>query len=126
MEPPPAISRSDFMLTTLAQIPNAVSTEMGPWLVNGAAFAAIVLIVLQIISYFKAKPPLHSQFADRFETDKRFDDIEAKIEKSRDDQRRQYDALMAADEHRAKELHDRINDVLRAVSRLEGKMEDRS
>jgi hypothetical protein len=84
------------------------------------------------------EPPLFKQFADRADTDQRFErltkriefintendrrfsHIEVKIEASRVENRNRFDEQNRAAEERSQKIHDRINQVLEAVSNVRG------
>lgn len=49
-------------LTTLAGlIPPSTPEGMSSWMVDGAAIAALVLLVLNIVQHFKRKPPIEAE-----------------------------------------------------------------
>jgi hypothetical protein len=93
---------------------------MGDWLMILFAVAAGVLTFLKIIDRNKPVPPLHNQFADKVETEKRFTCIEREIDVLRRDTIAGLRENNAAAEARADKIHNRINEVLGAVSELKG------
>jgi flagellar biosynthesis/type III secretory pathway M-ring protein FliF/YscJ len=56
-------------------------------------------------------PPYYRQFADRVETDERIKDLKRQINDVRQENKKQCERLLEAGEQRAKDLHDRINEI---------------
>lgn len=93
---------------TLAQIPTLTTGTIEAWLICAGI---VVLIALNTKKLFQKIPPDHQQYANRTETEKRFEIIEKKIEAVRIEQRTQYDELMRAGEQRKEEIFERINAI---------------
>lgn len=111
------------MMLFLAQTPPAGTLE---WLGAFGFLVGIIVGCLKIWDMLKPAtptPPYHTQFADRDATDRRFSDLDRRIEVLRIQEQNHYAELIAAGEARAEKIHERINDVLHAVGRLEGKIE---
>jgi Skp family chaperone for outer membrane proteins len=120
------------MIATLTDLPSPTGADLLTWL-------SCLGVILGIVVLFKkafGKEPSHPQpfvvqagtrfatheelerlradfarFQESWNTD--FAELEDKIDKT-------YRELNRDSERRAKEIHDRVNDVLKAVSRLEG------
>lgn len=72
-------------------VPASTPEGMSSWLVDGAAVAALVLLVLNIVSHFKRKPPIEAELAKllqqmreevnqlRIETNSQFCDVRHEI-----------------------------------------------
>jgi hypothetical protein len=79
-------------LTGLAQIPTTGAGEIGHFLIQGAAVAGILLMILRIVEFFKRQPPIEAElekllallraeiFQLRQENDKRLRDVHERID----------------------------------------------
>jgi hypothetical protein len=110
--------------------------QMGQWVIVFFAVAAGVASIVKIITAFKSQPPLHEQFAGKAETNSRLDDLEAKVEKIREESHEQYINLLRAGEERAGKIHSRmeshaqlveaqLRDLTAQVHRIAGVIEKR-
>lgn len=51
-----------LLLLVLAEfVPQSTPLGMSSWLVDGAAIAAVLLLVLNIVQHFKRKPPIEAE-----------------------------------------------------------------
>lgn len=78
-------------LLLLEMLPPGTPQGMSSWLVDGAAVLALVLLVLNIVSHFKRKPPIEAELARllqqmreevnhlRIETNSQFVDVRHEI-----------------------------------------------
>lgn len=94
----------------------------GEWILILASVVGLLAGVVHIANFFRAKPPLHQQYADKKDTDARITQIEENIVVLRREQQEQYREIIHAGELRAHSLHERINTVLAAVSELKGEI----
>jgi hypothetical protein len=135
----------DLLNDHLGFLPDPIQAESLGWLALGLfALTGGINQILRLTDRLRPKepePPLIKQFADRVETEKRFDRInkrieaisletdrrfdliEIKIEAARVESRNKFDEHHHASEERAQKIHDRINQVLEAVSTVRGRIE---
>jgi hypothetical protein len=86
--------------------------------------------VMGIMDRFKEKPPPSETYVSlklcqkiHEEADRRITQAECAVDTLRRELRLERDEMIKSAEDRAVKLHDRINDILRAVSELKGKIE---
>ncbi len=114
-------------------IADATAMQMGTWIIVLFSISTGILTILRIIDYFKPKPPLHNQFADKVDTEKRFialekntekrfDDLEIKIGAVSKEQVRLFENIQNRSEERTGKIHKRIDDILQAVSEMRGEL----
>lgn len=102
----------------LAQLPAIPSDRFGEWTIAFAAMAAVVLLVLKIISQIRAWNTPEDRYASKQETDLRFHQMHQELESLRSEQCRLHAEILHAGEDRASKIQLRMNDIVDAIGKL--------
>jgi hypothetical protein len=101
------------VLITLAQLPTPTSGEIGAWLVIAAA---VVVMANQGKALFFKQPPNHEVYANRADTMKRFERIEARLD--------EMEVMTQASERRLLDAGQERAEMLRAEFRASANKRD--
>ena len=127
------------LLFSQVQLPDPNAVSLGSWLINAACVLAIfymlVKLTLYAITTFR-KPRRHGPptiFATKGEldavlthSDTRDDRIETQTERTIGSLRKDIAHLDEKGEERAGDVHSRVNEILGAVKKIEGKIDVRN
>ena len=114
----------------IAQIPATTPAALGSWLIQFMSVMVIVIAILQIISFFRRKPPIDAEFATKAElrlveekTGEELTKVGNAIGALSDQIRKDYDNIQRSGEARASGIHKRINEFVEGFGAVRGQVE---
>lgn len=120
------------LLLPLAQLTPAEPAAVGLWLAILGGILGVVWLALQIWEKIspRAVPPLHETFATKKELKESNDmfekwirELTTRIDANRSEVRDEINAFIRQTIESQEKIHDRINEILRAVSEIRGRCE---
>ena len=119
-------SLASLLPLCMAQLPAAKPTEIGTWLLSAAAVTVIasqgIALWNQITGRFKERETSGPSYVQVRDCTRSHTDLATTIEKQEDRHQQRTEALRLEIKNDIKGVHDRINEVLAGVSRVEGKV----
>jgi hypothetical protein len=105
----------------LAQLPASTPEQLGNWMVPAIGMLAATWLIRQIwVSFFPSQPA--EQFATRRDLEKAVDELEERIEKMAEGNRREHEHLAEKTGRSISELHQAINALGIKLENINGQM----
>lgn len=108
-----------LLAQAVAASADASAANIGMWILSGTA---VLSAVASGIAVFKRKPPIESEFATKAEVVRMEESLKGELQRLDEKIDTHFIELNTTGERRAAVTHDRINEVLQSVSRLEGRL----
>jgi len=108
---------ANFLLAQIS-LPDPDAFLFGYWIVHAAAILAIGYMITKIVIMFRRRPPIDAEFATKRELNllqKQSDGRDDKIEEQITEMRQEIKSDIGG-------VHKRVDEILKGVSRLEGKL----